>query len=131
MTLPITAAMAAAILAIIQVFLMIAVGNKRRSSSILLGDGGNADLLMRMRRHGNFIENAPIFLILLTLFELIGGQQYLATAFAGIFILTRLSHALSLSGEAMPLIFRVIGALGTAISLVGLSGLILWQTLLL
>ncbi|WP_262696220.1 MAPEG family protein [Kordiimonas aquimaris] len=128
MTLPITAATAAAILAIIQVFLMIAVGNKRRATSISFGDGGDADLLMRMRRHGNFIENAPMFLILLSLLEMLGGAPAAVTAFAGIFIVTRLSHAYALSGESNAIAFRVIGALGTAVSLLGTAGFILWQT---
>lgn len=106
---------------------MIAVGNKRRAASISLGDGGDSDLLMRMRRHGNFIENAPMFLILLSLFEMLGGAPAIVTAFAGIFIITRLSHAYALSGEGKPVVFRVTGALGTAVSLLGTAGFILWQ----
>lgn len=127
MTLPLTAALAAAALAIIQAFLMVTVGNMRRATSISIGDGGNQDLLRLTRRHGNFIENAPMFLILLTLLELLGGTPTIVTGLAILFVLTRISHAISLSSAYSPLAFRVIGAVGTVISLVGGAGLLVWQ----
>lgn len=127
MTLPLTAALAASILAIIQVVLMMTVGNKRRATSISLGDGGDETLLRLMRRHGNFIENAPMFLILLALLELLGGASSVVTGLAGLFIITRICHAVSLSSADGLAAFRVIGALGTVLSLLGGAGLLAWQ----
>lgn len=127
MTLPIIAALAAAILAVMQVILMVTVGNRRRTSAISFGDGGDADMLRVMRRHGNFIENAPMFLILLSLLEILGGSQSIVLGLATVFVVTRISHAIALSSATAPTAFRVIGALGTIIGLLGGAGTLAWQ----
>ena len=84
-------------------------------------------MLRIMRRHGNFIENAPMILILLTLLEILGSGQSIVIGLAALFIVTRISHAISLSSANAPVAFRVFGALGTLISLVGGAGLLAWQ----
>ena len=127
MTLPIIAALTAAFLALMQTFLMVTVGNRRRASTISFGDGGDADMLRIMRRHGNFIENAPMVLILLSLLEILGGNQTVILGLAILFVVTRISHAVALSSAASPVIFRIVGALGTLISLVGGAGMLAWQ----
>lgn len=127
MTLPIIAATAAAVLAFMQVVLMMTVGLKRRASGVSLGDGGDAELNRRIRRHGNFIENAPMFLILLSLFEAMGGAQPVAMGLAGLFLAARISHALSLSSADAPIALRAFGALGTILSLLGGAGFLAWQ----
>lgn len=127
MTLPIIAALAAAFLAVMQVILMLGVGLKRGSTGISLGDGGDEDMLRRIRRHGNFIENAPMVLILLSLLEILGGGQNIVFGFAVLFIVTRISHAIALSSASAPTAFRAVGAFGTLISLVGTAGVLVWQ----
>lgn len=127
MTLPLTAALVAAVLALLQVFLMVTVGNKRRAESISLGDGGNEELLRLTRRHGNLIENAPMFLILLSLLELLGGPTTVVTTLAGVFLVARFSHAAALSSASSPLAFRVLGAFGTVVSLLGGAGFLIYQ----
>ena len=129
MTLPVTAALAASILAVLQVILMVTVGNMRRAKSISFGDGGDAELLRLSRRHGNLIENAPMFLILLSLLEMIGGASIVVTSLAGLFIVARLSHAVALSSDSSPVVFRVLGALGTVLSLLGGAGFLGFQVL--
>ena len=127
MTLPIIAALAAAFLAVMQVILMVTVGNRRRTSAIPFGDGGDADMLRITRRHGNFIENAPMFLILLSLLEILGGSQSIVLGLAAVFIVTRISHAIALSSANSPIAFRAVGALGTLIGLLGGAGFLAWQ----
>lgn len=129
MTLPVTAALAASILAVLQVILMVTVGNMRRAKSISFGDGGDAELLRLSRRHGNLIENAPMFLILLSLLEMIGGTSSVVTGLAGLFVVARLSHAVALSSDGSPVVFRVLGALGTVLSLLGGAGFVAYQVL--
>ncbi len=129
MTLPLTTALVAAVLAVLQVVLMMTVGNKRRAESISLGDGGNQDLLRLTRRHGNLIENAPMFLILLMLLELLGGASNTVLILGGIFVLARFSHALALSSADSPLVLRVFGALGTIIGLLGSAGVLAYQVI--
>lgn len=122
MTLPVIAALAASVLAVLQAVLMLTVGNKRRADSVAFGDGGDVELLRLIRRHGNLIENAPMFLILLALLEILGGSSNVVITLAVVFVLARFSHALALSGPAMPLAFRIFGALGTLVGLLGTAG---------
>ena len=77
MILPITLTIAGAA-AILHVWLSLRVSRLRRPLKIGVGDGGNEALLRRMRAHGNFAENMPIFLILLGLLELAGGDKTMA-----------------------------------------------------
>jgi len=127
MTLPIITGYAAAILALLQVVLMLLAGNARNAKGISVGDGGDEELLYKLRRHGNLTENAPLFLILLALLEISGGSLMAVEGFAIVFIVARLSHAYALSGPGRPLPTRVIGALGTVIGILGAAGTLVWH----
>lgn len=118
MTLPIITALCGSILGILQMVLMVTVGNQRRAMKISLGDGGNEMLLRRMRRHGNLAENAPLFLILLALLEILGGATLLVQGLAIVFVLARFSHALAFTLESQPLAPRAAGAVGNLLSVV-------------
>ena len=65
------------------------------------------------RRHGNFAENAAIFVAALALFELLGGGRETVEIFAAIFIVGRLSHAIGLSMKNTVNVFRVVGIVAT------------------
>ena len=127
MTLPLITALTASVLAIMQAFLMVTVGNRRRATSISFGDGGDPDMLRLMRRHGNFIENAPMVLLLLALLEMLGAATTGVLTIAVLFVVTRISHAIALSSADSPLVFRVLGALGTLLSLLGGAGFLAYQ----
>lgn len=92
MILPITLTFAGAA-AILHVWLSLRVSRLRRPLKIGVGDGGNETLARRMRAHGNYAENMPLFLILLGLLELgTGGNIWLWGA-GIIFVLARIAHA--------------------------------------
>lgn len=126
-TLPIISGYTAALLGIMQATLMMTVGFARRSTGVSLGDDGNALLLLKIRRHGNLVENAAIFLILLSLLEVIGGTETLVLSFASIFVVARLSHAYALSKQNIPNFPRGIGAMGTFIGIAGTAAALVWQ----
>ena len=69
MVLTVTLAAAAAA-AIVNLWLSIRVGQVRHQAGVSIGDGGNELLVRRMRAHANFIENAPLVLILIACIEL-------------------------------------------------------------
>ena len=54
----------AAVFAVLHVIFTLRVGGYRFSNNISLGDGGDKELLNRIRGHGNFIEQVPIALVL-------------------------------------------------------------------
>ena len=45
-------------------------GTYRGKAGISFGDGGDVEMMVRMRRHANFVESAPLAIILLALLEL-------------------------------------------------------------
>ncbi|PCI51815.1 MAG: glutathione S-transferase [Alphaproteobacteria bacterium] len=127
LTLPLISGYTAALLGTMQVALMMTVGFARRTAEVSLGDGGNDVLHHKIRRHGNLAENAPIFLILLGLLEITGGQQNIVLGLAVVFVMARLSHAYALSGPGKPVVARAMGAMGTLIGVAGTAGALVWQ----
>ena len=71
-TFPYMTAATAALLAVLQMILMLYVATGRGKFKTGLGDGGHPGLIRRIRIHGNLAENAPVFLILLALVETSG-----------------------------------------------------------
>jgi uncharacterized membrane protein YecN with MAPEG domain len=112
-TLPITLA-SAAILAVLGLILALRASMARGKHGILMGDGGNAELLVRMRSHANFVEYAPLTLIMMALLELAGANRVVLIVSAAVFILARILHAVGMArGGANP--FRMLGAVGSAL----------------
>ena len=80
MLLPITLTLAAAC-ALLNFWLAMRCARIRVGQKVLHGDGGNPLLGRRIRAHANFIEYAPIVLILSTLVEMaLGASIWLWTA---------------------------------------------------
>jgi uncharacterized membrane protein YecN with MAPEG domain len=105
---PITA-LFAGLLAPLYILLALRVIGARRSKRIALGDGGDRDLVRRMRVHANFAEYAPYTLILMGLAEsLRAGPATLyvvgACLFAG-----RILHAFGVSQSKEIFLLRTAG----------------------
>jgi uncharacterized protein len=62
----------AGLCALLHFTLTLLVVARRAQTGVDLLDGGDAPLLRRIRAHGNFIESAPMILLLLALLELRG-----------------------------------------------------------
>jgi uncharacterized membrane protein YecN with MAPEG domain len=118
--LPITLTIAGAA-AILHVWLSLRVSSLRRPLKIGVGDGGNEVLLRRMRAHGNFSENTPVFLILLGLVELARGGNLWLWGAGIVFILARISHAFGMDRPGAN-IMRVAGIALSWVVLLGLGG---------
>ena len=120
MILPITLTIAGAA-AILHIWLSSRVVRLRRSLNIGIGDGGNETLLRRIRAHANYAENMPIFLILIGLIELAGGDRRILWAAGIAFILARIAHAFGMDGPS-PLRLRMIGMMVSTAVILGLAG---------
>lgn len=105
-------ALFAAILAIMQVVFTLRVGLFRRDNRISLGDGGNEELLKRMRAHGNFVETVPMALILLMLNELSFLSPVGLYSLGTVLVVARLMHYASIAFNT-PVLFRMIGMSAT------------------
>ena len=116
MILPITLTIAAAA-ALLNIWLSARVVRLRRVHKIGVGDGGNESVMRRMRAHANFAENTPLFLILLALLELAGGNGWVLWGAGIAFILARIAHGIGMDGPAYRW-WRMIGmSLTTALVL--------------
>ena len=92
--LPATSAMTGALL-ILLVFLSVRVTARRAAlGHIQFGDAGDEELRHRIRAHGNFIEIAPMMVLAIALMEITDAPAALLWAFAAIFILGRVLHAI-------------------------------------
>ncbi len=111
--LPIYTGLFAALLMIMQMVLMGLVIKQRGTNDVLIGDGGVDAMQQAIRVHGNFVENAPIFLIGLALIELMVGANTWVLVMGAVFVLGRLLHAVGISlttGLSMP---RFIGTVAS------------------
>ena len=109
----------AAIFGILHVIFTLRVGGYRFRSGISLGDGGDKELLNRIRAHGNFTENVPIALLLLLLNDLNGLADGTLMLLGSILLAARLVHYLMIVTRSLPMVLRplsMIGTLGTILA---------------
>jgi uncharacterized membrane protein YecN with MAPEG domain len=105
--------------ALLNFWLGLRVSRLRISEKIMVGDGGNARLIARMRAQLNFAEYAPLVLILIALVELARGSQAWLWGVALAFIVGRILHAFGMDGW---LPGRTIGIALTMLTMLGLAG---------
>ncbi|MFM6828845.1 MAG: MAPEG family protein [Novosphingobium sp.] len=117
--LPITLCAAAAAAAI-NIWLSIRIGMIRTARKISIGDGGDLDLIARMRAQANFIENTPIVLVLIAAVELARtGNPFLLGA-AAVYLLGRVAHGIGMDGGRLGFL-RAAGTLITMLTQLGLG----------
>lgn len=73
--------------------LLLPIVRLRRGRKVGLGDGGDRQLLRRIRVHANFVEYVPMLLVLLALLELGGLDRRVVVALGGVLFVGRLLHA--------------------------------------
>ena len=95
------------------------VGKYRGKFKVSVGDGGHEPLLRRMRAQANFIEAAPLFLLLLLGLELSGANRLGLAVIAGIFVVVRIAHPIGME-SADKRRWRMTGAMGTGLTTLAL-----------
>ncbi|MEO1167319.1 MAG: MAPEG family protein [Pseudomonadota bacterium] len=136
MTLPVTAALAAALAALLLLLAVDTVRNRFRTQQAF-GMGDDDKLTRASRAHGNLAEHAPIVIIMVALLEMSRANHMGLMVVAGVFIVARVLHALGLYMDppaqgsppwpravGVTLTWLVIAALGawTALMLLGNLG---------
>ena len=115
----------AAVLALLFVALSMRVIGLRFRRRVSLGDGGDAELMQRIRAQANCAEYAPFGVLLLLIAELTGAPVW-ALHLSGLCLLAgRLAHGVALSGR-MKFALRKTGMVltFTSICLSAILGLI-------
>ena len=111
---------------VLNVVLMLRVGRGRLSKGINLGDGGDADMISRVRTHGNYIENAPLMLVGLFAVAMLSGAPLALHIFGALYLIGRLLHVFGMAGT--------IGQgrlLGTVLSLLCYLGMAIYIVVLI
>ncbi len=98
--LPMISTYLGAFLLALQTVLAFRVGSHRNRTRKGVGHENDTTLERRVRRHANMAEYAPIFLIVLALFELIAGQTDVILSLAILFAISRVFHAIGFSSSA-------------------------------
>lgn len=118
----------AGLLALWFVLLSLRVVARRRGASINLGDGGDGQMLRRIRAHANFAEYVPFGLALLLMLELAAAIPPWGLHALGALLLTgRLLHGVALSYMRHFMLGRVLGTVMTFSMLLIAGVLCLWR----
>ena len=105
-------------LTILALILSFLTGRQRFKTETNLGLGDDFGMLQITRAHGNLIENALFFLILMFLLETVAEVSSVSLMFLGdIFLLARIAHAYGITRPEAKSIFRMLGTLGSIIVL--------------
>ena len=104
------------------VILAIRVACWRFKHKIGIGDGGDRELLKRVRAHGNAIENMPLALILLGGMELNGYSGTIIHSFGAVLFFSRLAHAIGLSRSSGTSAGRFAGSAFTWLLMLVMAG---------
>jgi uncharacterized membrane protein YecN with MAPEG domain len=110
---PMVTAFTAGLIIVMQMVLAFSVVRARRSARQSIGDGGNQQLLLAIRRHGNFAENAAIFVACSSLLEIMGGGGTGLMMLCVGFVLGRIGHLIGLSMKRTVNAFRIGGIILT------------------
>lgn len=120
----------AALGALLVLLLTASVVARRLKARVSLGDNGDRVLARRIRAHGNALEYLPIALILLLILELLAIAPVWLHLFGITLLLGRALHALGLSRSGGPGRLRMSGMVLTLLSMLAMSVVLLWQSVL-
>ncbi len=84
------------LMALIQIPMTFAVGLYRVKTDIHFLDGGDVEMLRRMRAHGNFTETVPITLLAMAAAELSGAPTLLIWTGGALLVAGRLLHYMTI-----------------------------------
>ncbi len=104
----------------VNIWLMIRVGQVRTSEKVSVGDGGNERVIRRMRAHANYGESLPIILILIAVIELATGSHTWLWIVGGLYMLGRIAHGIGMDGGKLGK-GRMVGTIFTLLITLGLG----------
>lgn len=126
--LPITSLLAG-LFGLMLLVLSILVIRARLAARVAIGLGEDIRLLRASRAQGNFLEYAPMILILLALLEASGAGAVLLYALGGLALVGRVAHAMGISREPENLRLRQFGMAQTFTALALASMFLLTRVL--
>ena len=123
-------ALYAGLFGLLAVILTVRVILNRVRTGTNSGDGDDAQLAQAIRAHANFIEHAPLALVLLLVAETLGTSSMLINAAGTVLVVARTANAFGLSRSLGPSMPRQAGAGLTILTVALMSLYILYRVLL-
>ena len=126
MTCPYATAVYAAVLGLLGAILTLNVIVNRTRAKVLHGDGGNQSLMLAIRAHCNFTEQAPLAIILVGLVEAFAYRSMIVHALGLGLVVARLVSAWALASTPALSFGRQAGAALTITVVIIASALVLY-----
>lgn len=117
----------AGLLAILYIALAACVIRGRYKYRIGLGDGGNEDMVRRIRIHANFAEYVPFALILLFLVDNAQTSPVIVHILGLMLLIGRLLHAWGVSSSSGVSKGRFLGMVLTMVMIIVCAVILLWK----
>ncbi len=95
--------------AVIYMALWMRVTSKRGAMAQSIGDGGNMDLLLRIRQHGNCAEWSCFLLILMILSEGMNAPDLYLHIGGALLVVGRIAHPFGLKKDNAAHVLRYVG----------------------
>jgi uncharacterized membrane protein YecN with MAPEG domain len=121
MSVPLIVTPYAAVLGLLGAALTVNVIVNRVKSGVAAGDGGAPKLAQAIRAHGNFIEQAPLALIVLVLAEEAGARPLAINLLGVLLVVSRIVNAAALNRTLANTRMRVAGGGLGIVTLTGAS----------
>ena len=118
-TLPVTSLLTGAALLFL-LLLSFPIANRRRSTKLSAGDGGDETFNRLIRAQANFIEYTPLAIVGIGLLEMNSFPQIWVCGFAATLAAARVLHAIGLVWNVI--IARMLGAILTFLTLALVGG---------
>ena len=125
MQFPLITSSVAAFFAVMMVLLSVQVSMRRAMLNVTHGDANDETLRRRIRAHGNFVEYAPLSVVVLGLLEGAATSQTVLLALSAGFVMARVLHALGMlyvagaAPRAAGMLLQHAAFLGAAAFLIG------------
>ena len=110
---------------VMNIVLMYLIGKTRIAKRINLGDGGDADMLSRVRAHGNYSETVPIALFGLIAMAMLSSPAWALHLCGMGMVASRICHALGMYQKFKQ--GRFVGTLGFMLISLFSAGMIAFQ----
>ncbi|HEY4370535.1 MAG TPA: MAPEG family protein [Burkholderiales bacterium] len=127
MHMPVYSAFYAALLGLLGALLTVRVILYRGRFRAGEGDGGQAPLRRAIRAHGNFIEHAPLAMLLIVLAEGLAALPLVIHVLGVLLLIGRLASAWQLSRSLGPGALRGVGAAATLIVTIAAAVVVLYR----
>ena len=114
---------------LLAVLLTVRVIMHRVRTAVNAGDGGDAQLAQAIRAHANFVEHAPLALLLLLVSERLGTPALAIAIMGAVLLVARAANAWGLSHSLGPSMARQAGAGLSLLTVTALSLSILYRVL--